>query len=93
MPPCGNNFRNAAACTCASALGSYYVTVPCLHARAQVLEAAGDNSLTHPAVLKDKVTSPAGTTIVGLAELESAGVRGALIRAVKAAARRSEEMG
>ncbi|KAK9821768.1 hypothetical protein WJX81_006988 [Elliptochloris bilobata] len=58
-----------------------------------VLEAAGDNSLTHPAVLKDKVTSPAGTTIVGLAELESAGVRGALIRAVKAAARRSEEMG
>ena len=62
-------------------------------ARRQVLEAAGDNSLTHPAVLKDKVTSPAGTTIVGLAELETAGVRGALIRAVKAAARRSEEMG
>jgi len=61
--------------------------------RAQVLEAAGDNRLTHPALLKDKVTSPAGTTIVGLAELESAGVRGALIRAVKAAARRSEEMG
>jgi len=60
---------------------------------AQVLEAAGDNRLTHPALLKDKVTSPAGTTIVGLAELESAGVRGALIRAVKAAARRSEEMG
>lgn len=37
---------------------------------------------THPAVLKDKVTSPAGTTIEGLAELESKGVRGAVISAL-----------
>lgn len=47
----------------------------------------------HPAVLKDRVASPAGTTIAGLAELESGGLRGTLIRAVRAAAKRSEELG
>ncbi|CAL8466920.1 g6456 [Coccomyxa elongata] len=58
-----------------------------------VLEGSGDGSLTHPALLKDRVTSPAGTTIVGLAELEASGLRGALIRAVQAAAKRSETLG
>lgn len=37
---------------------------------------------THPAILKDKVTSPAGSTIEGLTELESKGVRGAFISAL-----------
>jgi len=46
----------------------------------------------HPAVLKDRVTSPAGTTIAGLDVLERAGVRGALMGAVAAAARRSAEL-
>lgn len=46
----------------------------------------------HPAGLKDRVTSPAGTTIAGLLELEKAGVRGAVMSAVKAAAKRSEEL-
>ena len=59
---------------------------------AQVYEASGDGSLTHPALLKDQITSPAGATIAGLMELENAGVRAAMVRAVRAAARRSEEL-
>lgn len=47
----------------------------------------------HPGALKDAVASPAGTTIAGLHELERAGVRGALMNAVDAAARRSRELG
>ena len=43
----------------------------------------------HPAVLKDQVTSPGGTTIAGLHVLEEKGLRDALISAVQAAARRS----
>jgi len=47
----------------------------------------------HPGALKDMVTSPGGTTIEGIHELEKAGVRGALINAVRAAAEKSRKLG
>jgi pyrroline-5-carboxylate reductase len=47
----------------------------------------------HPGALKDMVTSPGGTTIEGLHELEKAGVRGALINAVRAATEKSKKLG
>ncbi len=46
-----------------------------------------------PAVLKEQVMSPAGTTVAGVQALEKRGVRGALIDAVLAATERSKTLG
>lgn len=48
---------------------------------------------SHSAELKDAVASPGGTTIHGLHALEVAGLRGAVMDAVMAAAARSVELG
>ena len=47
----------------------------------------------HPGALKDMVTSPGGTTIEGLHELEKGKVRGALMNAVRAATEKSKKLG
>lgn len=46
----------------------------------------------HPAVLRDQVTSPGGTTIAGIYELEKSGVRAAMYDAVNAVLTKSEKL-
>jgi pyrroline-5-carboxylate reductase len=47
----------------------------------------------HPGELKDMVTSPAGTTIAGMQALESGGLRGLMMEAVRRATERSAALG
>jgi len=54
-----------------------------------MLEQTGE----HPAVLKAQVTSPGGTTIAGLRELEAGGIREAFFAAIERACQRSIELG
>lgn len=63
---------------------------------AQTVRGAAEMVLStaeHPAMLKDRVASPGGTTIAGLEALEQHGVRAGLIAAVRAATERSRELG
>lgn len=60
-----------------------------LRGAAEMLIASGE----HPAVLKDQVASPGGTTIAGLQALEAGGLRAALMAAVETATRRAAELG
>lgn len=56
---------------------------------ASMLRSSGE----HPVLLREAVTSPAGTTIAALRELERHGVRAALLDAIEAARDRSVELG
>jgi len=47
----------------------------------------------HPAVLRDQVTTPGGTAIAAIHDLENHGLRSMLISAVMTATKRSEELG
>lgn len=46
----------------------------------------------HPVELREAVTSPGGTTIMAIRELEQAGVRAALLNAIQAAMERSQTL-
>ena len=62
---------------------------------AQVILGCGKLALEtgmHPGQLKDMVTSPAGTTIEGVAALEKRGFRGAVMEAVEAAVEKSKAL-
>jgi len=48
---------------------------------------------THPAVLKDEVCSPGGSTITAVDQLEQSGIRTCMMKAVEAAAKRCQQLG
>ncbi|THJ74680.1 pyrroline-5-carboxylate reductase [Candidatus Frankia alpina] len=56
---------------------------------ARMLRESGE----HPALLREAVTSPAGTTVAALREMDRRGVRAALMDALEAASDRSRELG
>jgi pyrroline-5-carboxylate reductase len=60
-----------------------------VYGAAAMLRSSGE----HPVLLRDAVTSPAGTTIAAVRELEKHGVRAAFLAAIEAARDRGRELG
>jgi len=56
---------------------------------AHLVQATGE----HPALLREKVCSPAGTTISAIRVLEERGLRASMMEAVGAATKRSRQLG
>ncbi len=79
-------------------LGAFSIGLPrdiAFQAILDVMEGTAEllrNRRVHPAQMRDEVTTPGGTTIRGLAVLESNGVKAALIKAVEEATERSIEV-
>ncbi|MEQ8200830.1 MAG: pyrroline-5-carboxylate reductase [Syntrophomonadaceae bacterium] len=82
-------FMDAALSTGLSSDISRQLVLQTLKGSIKMLEQTG----AHPAVLKAQVTSPGGTTIAGLRELEAGGLREAFFAAVEKAKQRSIELG
>ncbi len=64
------------------------LTVQTLFGAATMLRQNG----VHPAIAREQVTSPGGTTAAAIRELENSGIRAAFIAAVEAARDRSQEL-
>jgi pyrroline-5-carboxylate reductase len=64
------------------------LVVQTLFGAATMLKETGE----HPTVLRERVSSPGGTTVAALRELDDHKVRAAFIRAIEAAAQRSHQL-
>jgi pyrroline-5-carboxylate reductase len=65
------------------------LTLQSIEGSVALMKETGD----HPAVLRGHVTSPGGATAAGLLALEKAGLRAAIVEAVRAAFGRARELG
>lgn len=68
---------------------AYRIVAQTVMGSAKLMLETGD----HPAALKDKVCSPGGTTIAGVAALEECGFRNAIMKATDACYDRGRELG
>ena len=65
------------------------LVIQAVYGAATMLRETGE----HPVILREAVTSPAGTTIAAIRELERHGVRAAILEAIEAARNRGAELG
>jgi pyrroline-5-carboxylate reductase len=65
------------------------LVIQTLYGAATMLRDSGE----HPVILREAVSSPAGTTVAAIRELETHGVRAAFLAAVEAARDRGRELG